>query len=141
MFKFKPSRINILGSLILIDFILLRPPSPKLNLSDGISDVTVSESIDLFVSSNCSLKSDPLPFDRLLQVGINVMIQSTFLNQGFLLELWFIFTQFNSDFFQVLDDVKTVFRGVIFRKIKNTTFGFDYQNWLEEWIVWNLAWS
>lgn len=80
MLKLESSGINVLSSLILINFLLFWSPSPEFNLSDTISDMTVSKSINLFISSYSSIQSYSLPLNWLFQVWKDIMIQCTFLH-------------------------------------------------------------
>ena len=104
MFKFISSGVDVLCSLIFVNFFLFGSPSPKLDLSDCVSDVTVSETINLLVRSYGSLKSDSFPFNRFFKVRVNVMIQGAFLNQSLLWELRLILSELNVDFVQMVND-------------------------------------
>ena len=108
MFELISSGVDVLCCLILIDLFLFRPPCPKLNLSDCVSDVTVSETINLLVRPHGSSKSNSFPFDRFFKVRVNVVIQGAFLNQSLLRELRFIFSELNVDFVQMINNGLTV---------------------------------
>lgn len=92
VFKLMSSCVNIFCCLILIDFLLFGSPCPEFYLSNCVSNMTVSISINLLVCSDSSIKSDTLPFDWLFQKWKKIMIQWTFFYQSFLWKLWIIFT-------------------------------------------------
>ena len=52
--------IHVQSSLPLTNFLLLRPPGPKLSHRNTISDMTVSETLNLFLVPDSSKKSDSL---------------------------------------------------------------------------------
>ena len=104
MLKLVSSGVDVLCCLIFIDFLLFGPPCPKLDLCDRVSDVAVSETINLLVRSYGSLKSDSFPLDRFFKVRVNVVIQGAFLNQGLLWELRFVFFELNVYFAQMVNN-------------------------------------
>jgi hypothetical protein len=115
--KFMSSGINVLSSLEFVHFLLFGSPCPKLYLCDGVSDVTVSEPVDLFVCSHGSLKADSLPFDRFFQAWVNVMIQWIFYNQCLFWELWLVFCKLNVSFTQLVNDSLIVLGWMILWKV------------------------
>lgn len=72
--KFVSSCINVFSSLEFVNFLLFWSPCPEFYLSDCITNMTVSESINLFVCSNSSVKANSLPFNRLFQKWKKIMI-------------------------------------------------------------------
>lgn len=81
--KFVSSRVNVFSSLELVDFLLFGSPCPEFYLSNCITNMTVSESVNLFVCSHSSVKANTLPFNGLFQKWKEIMIQWTLFYQCF----------------------------------------------------------
>lgn len=115
--KLESSGVNVLSSLEFVYFLLFGSPCPELNLCNCVSDVTIPESVDLFVCSHCSLKTNSFPFDWFFKARVNVMIKWIFHNQCLLWEFRFIFCELNASFAQMVDDGLIALWGMIFWKV------------------------
>ena len=92
--------VHVLGCLVVIDLVLFGSPGPEFSHGNSVNQMASSESVHLFLTSNCPVKSYPLPLDGLLVQyrTVDVVVEGRFMNEGFLFEYGLIGLNFYLDF-------------------------------------------
>ena len=74
---FVSASIHVQSCLILVNLVKLGTPGPEFSHGDTISNVASSETLHFFISANCPIETDTIPFDRfsVLDGIVNIVIK------------------------------------------------------------------